>query len=237
MLLMNYTINKLEWESDFFNMNIAEIDLLKVKSNYLINQEHSYDLIILKNNNYCTKINGYTKSFEELKITYYKKLKLEKSIINDIRVLDTDTTPINPKKLYNLAYLSGRESRFKLDKNFNLNHFKKLYKTWINNSIDKSFGFKVFYIVNKDTPIAFVTLNKKEKEGQIGLIAVNEDYQGQGLGKLLINHVETFCVINGINTLTIPTQHTNTSAMTFYKKLGYNINEELKIEHYWKNHI
>lgn len=234
---MNRMIKKIEWESNFFNLKIAEIDFSTSESYDIIDDEPNYDLIILKHNKNGIDVKGYTKTYEEVKVNFSKIITAKERTTSFDRILDTDIEPIKPEKLYNLAYLSGSQSRFKLDTNFGLSYFKKLYKTWVNNSIDKSFGFKVFYINNEEKIIAFVTLNKKDNKGQIGLIAVDKTYQGQGLGKLLINYVEYFCKKSSINELIIPTQRTNTSAIKFYEKLGYKIVDEIKIEHLWKNSV
>ena len=116
-------------------------------------------------------------------------------------------------------------------------NFRKLYRTWIDNSLNKTFadGFLVDYV--KKEIRGFVTYQIKDTKAVIGLIATSPKYQGQGVGTQLIKAVESRLAAQGITTLQIPTQLKNEGACNFYKKLGYSPVETTYLKHYWRDPV
>lgn len=194
-----------------------------------------FSLIIIKQpTQFDIELKGYTLSFQETKINFIKNLTdIHSSDLSLIK--DTDLEARNASFFKELAYESGKKSRFLLDSRFGEEKFKQLYDIWIINSLNKKFAQKTYYIEADEKAIGFVTLQQHEKLGKIGLIATHPDFQGKGFGKKLLYHTENFCIENGITQLEIPTQKENIQACAFYKKQGYDIKDEVIIKHYWKN--
>ena len=224
-------IKQLQWDSDFFNKKIGELspnEAIKVP----FNLTQDYDLIIIKKNqDFSCEIDGYEKTFEETKILFEKKLSFDN--INEIIIEDTDFQNKPPEDFYDLAYESGKYSRFKLDLNLK-NKFQDIYKKWVDNSLNKTFAEKVFYIHSEDTINGFVTLQRDGNTAKIGLIAVNPNFQGKGIGTKLLQAAEYYAIKNNMDKMLIPTQKENILACNFYKKNGYSVKEETIIKHYWK---
>ncbi|MFK7781387.1 GNAT family N-acetyltransferase [Psychroserpens sp.] len=231
------TINKLNWDSDFFKANIGEVTLND--SNQIDDsQVQDFNLIVIKQEKDTSiHLKNFSKHFEETKYVFVKQLTENiKSQTSCFEVFNTDDQPIDASLFYNLAYESGKYSRFKLDQHFPENSFERLYQLWVLNSVNKQFADKVFYIKHTNQSIVgFATVRKHKKHASIGLIAVSEGFQGQGIGKLLLRDVETYCLSQQISELQIPTQKKNTIACSFYKKNGYSVLEETIIKHYWNN--
>lgn len=227
------TYSRLDWDSDFFGLEIAEIDYVQINAIDLIDLQR-FDLIYLRN---CVSENfsipEFELKFQETKVLFSKKIKIKNPHVIDL-VTNTDETPLNSNILYPLAFESGKHSRFKLDQNFQKQKFIELYTKWIDNSIDKLFADKVIYIKKEQHVIGFVTVKIHEKYAKIGLIAVHPDSQGYGYGRILIQEAENYCIENDLFELQIPTQKENTSACHFYSKLGYSIIEQVNIKHLWK---
>jgi dTDP-4-amino-4,6-dideoxy-D-galactose acyltransferase len=134
-------------------------------------------------------------------------------------------------ELYELALESGKYSRFKSDNRLPENSFEKMYALWIENSCSSS-TTKVF-IYKEDVIKGFITLSISVNQiGEIGLIAVDENSQGKGIGKLLIQYAENYLVNNGVFGVTVPTQLDNDGAMSFYKRMGYEIVKTTNIYHF-----
>lgn len=226
-------INHLEWDSNFFNKKIGEVTII---SDDNIDIATDYDLIITKQ--LCDKhlkLEGYTLSFQETKLVFSKIISSSFEFTDDVSIKDTDSEPRTQNFFKILAYESGKKSRFLLDKRFGEKKFKKLYDKWITNSLNKKFALKTFYIEKEGDAIAFITLQKNNTIARIGLLSTHPNFQGQGFGKLLLKHVENFCVRNNIKELEIPTQKENTQACAFYHNQGYYVKDELILKHYWKN--
>ena len=225
-------VKLLEWESNFFDKKIGLISGAHIdnKIDYLYN----YDIIYLnQNKDQEIKITGFKKLYKEKKITYSKQLKLNLSTGNNniFSVFDID---YNISDIYSLAYESGKYSRFKLDPAFTEIEFKKLYKIWVDNSINKSIADNVLVYKNNNKITGFVSYKIKENYAQIGLIATSPCIQGKGIGSKLINAVETELINAGIKELKIQTQLTNTVACNFYVKLGYIKSKVEFFKHFWK---
>jgi dTDP-4-amino-4,6-dideoxy-D-galactose acyltransferase len=221
-------IQKLSWDSGFFGFEIGEISN---ESN--LENANEYKLLVLKQTEEnSVEIEGFENTFSETKVVFSKQFN--DNFNDNFNVLNTDFNPLNAVDLYNLAYESGKHSRFLLDKNFKECQFKELYKKWIDNSLNKQFADKIFYTKEADKITGFVSIKNQETYATIGLIAVESTQQGKGIGQKLLQKAAQYCIENNIFELRIPTQKENQQACSFYKKNGYNIFEETIIKHYWR---
>lgn len=222
--------NKLKWDSDFFNIKVGEI--INPDTNFIVLKE-KFDLIYLKSEKNCeAKIEGFVNSFTETKVLF-SKLMDQKREINQ-NVFSISETNFKKDDLYNLAFESGKMSRFNLDKKFGRTKFEELYTKWIDNSINKIFADDVLVYKENEQTLGFVTYKIEIDFATIGLIAVDSLSQGKGIGGKLIDAVENILISNGVFKLLIPTQLENTNACSFYKKKEYEISQTTVIKHYWK---
>jgi len=229
--MKNMGIKRLNWDSEFFGFEVGEI----LNTAY-IGESNNYSLIILKQNeDNDVQIDNFEKRFQETKVIFEKKISFNNLIISTDFIFDFDNLPICKTMLYPLAFESGKYSRFKLDVNFTQKNFELLYCKWVDNSINKQFADKIYYVKVFDEVIGFVTVKLSKKFATIGLIGISKNYQGKGIGKILLCKVEEYCVNNSILELRIPTQKENVLACAFYNKNGYQIIEKTIIKHYWRN--
>jgi dTDP-4-amino-4,6-dideoxy-D-galactose acyltransferase len=227
-------INKLEWDSQFFNLNVAEIFL---EENQILIDYEDFDLIYVKSKSKLTTLpSTMTIGFEEERVEFIKEIKHlftdnESSNIIFLRELDS----FNKNDIYQLAFESGKHSRFKKDKRLN-HRFHDLYSQWIEQTITKKFDNNLLVYVENNRIIGFITykIDETAKNARVGLIAVDPKQQGKGIGKKLIIEAEKNCLKNNINHLIIPTQLDNIAACSFYKKIGYEIYEIINLKHLWK---
>ena len=221
-------MRRLEWDSAFFNLEIGEIengdDLNKI--NY-----SNFDLLYVKTNEEISLPN-FRLNYEENKVVFEKHITDFMDVSDKIKQFSKTVYNIN--EIYDLAYESGKYSRFLKDNLFGESNFKKLYKEWVDNSIIKQFADDILLYFINNKVVGFVTFKKYKDYGKIGLIAVDKEHQGKGIGRQLINKVENTLYQEGIKILRIPTQLENTEACFFYKKVGYAIIENKPIKHYWK---
>lgn len=229
----NTTIKKLDWDSDFFLKNIAEISLVNDEIPTIEND--IYDLIVIKQDiELPFEVEGYSQSFKETKVIFEKNLtKFKVGEFSEIR--DSDKEDKEFSYFTDLAYESGKMSRFRLDEKFGEAKFQDLYDLWVINSLNKKFAIKLFFIEKDHKAIGFVTLQQDNNIGKIGLIATHPDFQGQGLGRKLLEYTENYCISNNIFQLEIPTQEENINACKFYHKMGYLVKEKIVIKHFWKD--
>lgn len=218
-------IRKLEWDSDFFSLSVGEWQDSP-------GPEDGFDVAYVKyDGDMAPEIEGYKKTFGETKAVFAKTLMPQPKEEGNIRrALDTD----DRDTLYELAYESGKYSRFRLDERFGIRNFEKLYQAWIDNSLNGSFADEVLVYEESGTIHGLVTYKKQGNGAVIGLIATSRERQGKGIGKKLLEVVEQRLVKESIYELKIPTQLENEAACSFYKKQGYTIVETTDLMHYWK---
>lgn len=227
--MKNMEIKRLNWDSDFFGFEIGEIDI----DAEFYNTE-SFDLIVVKQTQDKEQnILNFENSFKETKVIFNKILSSNDLNELDDCAIDFDVFPAHNSSFYALAFESGKYSRFKLDTK--LNHkFEMLYSKWIDNSLNKQFADKIFYLEEQNEIIGFITVKNNGNFATAGLLAVAQDQQGKGIGRKLLSKVEKHCISQNILELRIPTQKENLPACYFYSKMGYEIIEEITIKHYWK---
>ncbi|UPQ80525.1 GNAT family N-acetyltransferase [Flavobacterium azooxidireducens] len=222
-------INRLEWDSDFFNLEVGEI---VINSSNKI-ELGDFDLVYVKSTEKTTiELNGFEKTHSETKVVYFKNLVNLNPI--DSQVIELSETNYSIKELNQLAFESGNHSRFKLDNRIENRKFEELYELWVKNSINKSFADEVFVNLHETIIAGFVSYKVVDDYATIGLIAVSKEFQGIGIGKQLLCKVENELIKKGIYELRIPTQEENYQACGFYEKLGYKKFETTNISHYWR---
>ena len=227
-------IKKLEWDSQFFGFPVGDVFIENESSFSGILNSNIFTFFQVRSESLIDIISDtHSLSHCETKTVFSKNLNGNSYV--DISITDFDDEPIAENSFYNLAYESGKWSRYKQDKNIAEDKFQELYQLWIRNSINKSFASKFFYIKENENILAFVTFKINDNLAQIGLIAVSPNSQGKGLGKNILLKVENYCFQNNIKTLLIPTQLENEAACNFYLKMGYKISGKIVVKHFWKN--
>lgn len=224
-------IKYLDWDSSFFNKKIGLLDLSNDCKFSEI--QNDYDLIyVISKEEIAVAIPNFKQSYSENKIVFSKKIVQNRESADANIFSELNGSP--KKEIYDLAFESGKFSRFNLDLNFSPTEFEKLYKKWVDNSYTKEFADGVLIYKEQNTILGFVTYKAWDGYAAIGLIAVCPKHQGKGIGKKLIQSVENELVNIGVDELRIPTQLQNEMACLFYKGLGYDIIEKKCIKHFWR---
>lgn len=215
-------IEKLEWDSGFFEKDIFRITLE--------NEDFDPEMLEFPDSFYylfSSRKQDFLKSkLKDQKLVYSKELSSKKD--DNMSIVEYDGA-INDQ-LLKLAFESGAFSRFKLDDQ--LNHkFEELYSKWLENSLNKKFADLVLVYAEEEKILGFITVKLNVDHGLIGLIAVDEDARGKGIGKSLIQKVENFCIDHGLKILKVPTQMANKVACSFYERNEFEIESLTYIYH------
>lgn len=225
----------LQWDSDFFGLRIGRTDVAASEKWNMLQQEAGllridYDLI-------------YIFSEQELPVDS-----------NSMRLVDTktiyakaiDTSAIMPSTieryqetlpnadLYRLALVSGVYSRFRLDDCFPAESYERMYRCWIERSVDGSMADVVLVHRTDNLIDGMITLKIDIEVAHIGLVAVAESAQGKGIGTMLVKAVEAHLQSNTtVRHLKVATQWANKPACHLYEKNGFVVEEKTNIYHWW----
>lgn len=108
-----------------------------------------------------------------------------------------------------------RHSRLYADRKIPFRIAQRVYEERIHFAFDKT---TVFVAVHEDAGVVgFASL----RENEIDLIAVSKAWQGQGVGRALVDKCVAQCRERGYKQLIVKTQGSNSQARSFYEKVGF----------------
>ena len=110
-----------------------------------------------------------------------------------------------------------------------------MYEIWMNKSLKRELAAEVFVFQDENRINGMVTINKKLKKAEIGLIAVDNKVQSKGIGTQLLQSVENWALKHNLENICVETQEENYNACQFYEKNNYKISDKTYIYHIWKN--
>ena len=224
-------IEKLNWDSDFFGYPVGKLYVETPESfdeEAFVKAATAYKLVYI----FAEKPLNYSRFAlpVDVKLTFQKILKSENPGMQ-LQVFDPDLHEYAALK--KLAFQSGEYSRFKTDLSFDPKDFYRMYEVWISKSLDSEQS--VVLVEEVDNQLAgFVTFDFNDSErATIGLIAVDSEVRGKGVGGKLMAQAEFAAFKAGKKQLKVATQKENVLATNFYKNQGYALAEQLFIYHYW----
>ncbi len=224
----------LHWDSKFFGLRIAKAIVTTPEEVFALSRQEGflrdhYDLI------YIFSDPGVELPFENAQLVDRKAL-FSLSAPKHYAVnpaIKRYISPIASNDLISLALVSGKYSRFRLDKNLPAGSYERLYTCWIEQSLKKNMATDVFCYLVDDVPQGLVTLNFHKGQGVIGLVAVSNDYQHQGIGIALIRHVISYVHEHQGKRISVATQMDNEPACGLYSRCGFTLESVTKIWHWW----
>jgi len=227
-------INKLSWDSDFFGYPIGIISLSENESlDEAILYKSSYKLIYISSKNELANFANKIRHVDT-KITFKKNILNQNYDLGNSICHSFDSNIHDYSQLKILALESGKYSRFKLDRNFRNGEFEKLYTKWLDESIKKKIAREVFVYTKNNDVVGFITVGKKTSIlYDIGLISVSPNYQGQGIGSILIKNAEVYASLQNAHDMQVVTQEQNSNGVNLYIKNGYRVDTKVFIYHYW----
>ena len=144
-----------------------------------------------------------------------------------------DPDPAQRCVLDELALASGWSSRFALDPRFPRPVFERLYRTWMENSLNGSFADAVIVAGEGDAIDGMVTVSAKGGQGQIGLFGVAATARGKGVGKKLLREALGWFAREGCARASVVTQGENEVALAIYQSCGFAISAHSDVFHFW----
>lgn len=244
------SVTPLPWDSQHFEIPIAQIiapelndaelwDILsytKGKGYRLVYWATSPD-----RNVPTTLLRNFSGFLVDRKVNYRGELTVKspssqiKSPSGHLKVIEHPQSPAN-QQLLSLALLAGGYSRFHIDPHIPSEKLVSMYHIWINRSTLHELADVVFVVANYSNIheyLGVVTASAKDGIGKIGLIAVQKESQGQGVGTLLIKTVHQWMVSQGMNISEVVTQRDNVPACKLYERSGYLLASLQHYYHFW----
>jgi ribosomal protein S18 acetylase RimI-like enzyme len=145
------------------------------------------------------------------------------------------------KTLYRISKETYRTTRFHNDPNISLEKASEMQGLWIKNCYYEKLADEIIVVkqgrvicgyvacvVLKDIP-----LPDNKKIGRIVLITTDKQFQGQGIGSVLIQGSFKWFKENGCGFVAVGTQLLNLPAVNFYQKNGFRLINSILSFHKW----
>ena len=234
-------IQNLKLDSDISGFKIGKYVLRKPITDVyedLRIEFNKYDIVyfITKfDENIVRLLENYDCNLADTKITLsqnIKQIRFNKLVLNREDFFNKSDTD----NLLKLGIDLYKESRFYFDKNTRILG-KKIYKEWINNSINKSLADEI--IVHRDSNdrvIGFITIKVNNDFAEPVLVKVDRNFTGKGYGKILMNKFFSFIESKypDIN-INVHTQLKNLIVIKFYQLFGLKIIDYDFVYHIYPN--
>lgn len=231
-------IEFLEWDSDFFGIKTGRLFLSK-ETRWDENELKNWDLVYVfvdpadMSNNLLLLQKGV--SLVDEKITYIMNVSTLKETKDNASHIHSYFSSGDDEKVISIGIQSGIYSRFNVDPNFSKVKFEELYTMWMKRSISGEIANEVVVYVTEEKEIAgVITLGEKNNNADIGIIAVDNNFRGQNIGKALIQEAVNYSIRKNYSSLQVVTQKNNQAACKFYERCGFIEENVINIYHYWK---
>ncbi|NVK74114.1 MAG: GNAT family N-acetyltransferase [Oceanospirillaceae bacterium] len=210
---------KLEWDSSFFEKNIY---MFEPSANLSVFDSKGAELVYSKvrSDNYqiISKLCDLGFEYVEGELEFFDEIESSTTDDSNIRLARKD----DYKSLSTLISARFNQSRFR-EPWFTANQREQFYAVWLKNAIDGSFDDAcLLYEVDK-TIMGFVTVKVDEDRLRIGLIGVNSDFQGKGIGSRLIRAAHRYGYSQKCKEIIVSTQSSNVQAVNLYIKNGFRL--------------
>ncbi|MGV8155102.1 MAG: GNAT family N-acetyltransferase [Alkaliphilus sp.] len=237
----NYDCFPLNWDTNYFNIKSARVNLKEIVTKE--NQEKimtycdSFEFITIANIGNDKENNlwiGKTCSafLTDINIQFSKKIGNKPDYIDEFTEI-YNNYPKNEKVL-NIAKNTFLYSRFFNDPLLPGKEAKNIYLHWTECAFSQA--NKYFVITKRKNVVAgylLFSIDKEKNFATIELISVDDNYQGQKVGKSMIAELESFAYKEGLGHIRVGTQVDNIDATQFYINCGFHYINCSTVYHLW----
>ena len=218
----------LEWDSSFFGVRVARLSSRVltdeiIKDAFAWCRENEIDCLYFLADSEdlrTVKLAEYHDfNLTDVRITFETRLKELSKAGNSDSIRPATSEDV--AQLRQIARTNHRDSRFYYDGRFAPEKCDELFAVWIEKSLE---GFADVVLTAKpgDVVQGYITCSvEPDGTGNIGLVGVNPNFQGQGTGRLLVGAALEWFGKRGVAEVTVVTQGRNIKAQRLYQRNGF----------------
>ncbi len=233
----------LDWDTQFFGVRVARANVNQLDPEATVSLldwccEHKIDCLyfLAVSDDPVTVRLAEDNQFKlvDLRVTLQANLAAQPAAHNTVPGLSIiPVAAPEVEALRAIAAVSHRDSRFYADPGFATDRVNTLYETWIEQSCQDE--AKVVFVAHWQGHVAgyLACALDGAQTGRISLIAVAADFQGQGIGRALLETGLDWFGKQRVQDVCVVTQGRNIRAMRMYERLGFTV-QDLKLwYHRW----
>ena len=134
--------------------------------------------------------------------------------------------------LVGIAEANYETTRFSWDKHFDRDKARELYRVWIERSVN-GWADRTLVVERAGVALGFVTLHLDGPRARIGLVGIDKDAQGRGVGGALIAAALDDVRAHGNDEIEVTTQGRNVAAQALYQGAGFRASDLRVWYHRW----
>ena len=228
----------LPWDSAFFDARIARVSVPRLHAEFIAkllswcSSEQIDCLYFLAPLDDVQTIRAAEENdFRFVDIRVKLELPLTNGVEEPKGIRTVRPVDITPMKL--LASRSFTNTRFYNDAHFSRQKCDELYSTWFERSCE-GYSDCVLIAERQSCPAGFITCSLQNGEGVIGLLAVDQTFQGCGVGYALVAAALRYFHDHGMKRATVVTQGGNVASQRLYQRCGFLTREVKLWYHRWR---
>ncbi len=233
-----YTFRELVWDTDFFGLRCARIELNSTiehsEFEQLLHKVRDYDLVYIANKN-CNIQNAVQLARQTSAFVADTNVQFIKNVDNTVKHKEKpvcrDMYPYS-QEIVDLADTVFAQSRFAADERLAQLGGGRMHGEWVKNAFDQRGRFFAESRM-EGVLIGFTLFNIKNGVLTLELIGIDANYRGRGVGRRLWETLEAKAQLAGCREIHVGTQLHNLPAMNFYIRRGCAITETNQIYHLW----
>ncbi len=237
-------IEKLIWDSNFFEINIGRSIINDDRNfdpiEFREEAKHNYDLVyVFSYQNMLSKSKVFDANLELVDIMLTMSMPYVKTNYSDIAFdFRTNLTKNEIDGCYEIAEQTAVVSRFYNEPLIGPEKANALYRKWIDNSLNNTFSDGILLTKSGEiiTGIHIINTDHNNMTGSCSLIGVKNEFKGIGIGKNLWDQAHGYWTLHeDINRCKVPFSLKNTESFNFHLKIGFNKIEEIKYIYHYRN--
>jgi len=236
----NYPYQLLPWDSRFFGCRIARLNLDRLTAPVVDSvldwcRDQRIDCL------YFLAGADDWRSQELAVAAGFQRVGVRLTLHRDVTEQDDGSLPLGIRPcqaadiaaLMKIARRAYSRTRFFADARFDRARCAELYETWLRKSC-RGLADAVWVADSDAGPAGYITCRRQNREtGEIGLLGVRPENQGQGLGRRLLAAALAWGTRHGLKRMRVVTQGDNVTAVRVYRQAGFAVVAEECWYHYW----
>ncbi|ATC64727.1 hypothetical protein CMV30_12575 [Nibricoccus aquaticus] len=233
----------LPWDTNFFGFRIGRVkdsQLTEISTAAILEWSEKQNIRCLYFSGDGTHAEtlqlAFRAGFQFIDVRVELALSLEStSAYSEPEDVIRSASPTDLGNLQALARKSHYDTRFFKDLGFPRHRAQDLYGEWIQRDL------KIHHVImatcpgERDRPAGYITcqIDPEIRQGRIGLIAVDTQSQGKGIGRALVHAGLNWFRASHCSIVNVATQASNLPALRLYQAVGFRHIESSVWFHHW----
>jgi len=222
---------KLDWDSNFFGINIGYISCLRLTPNI---ENHVKDFVRKENIDMIEYLcnchdrksvitaekNGY--SFVDIRLTFEQFLREKKVVTVPQGYFIRKASHQDIDMLRKIARTIYKLSRYYYDSNFDPTKVSEFYSNWVEKAVLGTFDDYAYVLCQEQEPAGFCSVKEVASNvAKIGLFGMAPTYSGKGLAQYFLDLILQELKEKGFSYVEVVTQGRNYGAQRLYQRSGF----------------